>query len=133
VIPVSVEAPVSGLRVGDQVGPADLELPATHEVVWVPPRSAAQRLAVDRGVGVDITIRTRDLSSGVEVTRQRPANDTVLARLWRGVATVTRADGTVEVSPPVLMRMAGDALTPVRLAWFSRRINVGDTIVWSDP
>jgi hypothetical protein len=120
------------LQVGDTVGPANVALPATDEVVWAPARTAGQRLAIARGIGVDVSLRSRNLTTSVETTIVTAANATVHVRRWQATATITRANGTVVArSPAMLLRMAGDAATPVRS--ISRLLNIGDFVTWTAP
>lgn len=127
--PVTVPMLAADLRVGDQIGPEDVSLPATHTIVGVPERTESQRIALARGAGVELPVTTRATDSTVTVARRR-VTDTLHVRRYESLATVTRADGHVERPIRVLLRPAGDMVTfdstPLMLRY-------GDSVTLSAP
>lgn len=117
-VTIAVATSVEDLRAGDVVGPSDVALPVEFTVVAVLRRTYRQRLAL-----ADVVLRVEDAEG--RHSEAFSQETVVYVRRWRALATITRADGTVDaIRRSIRLRPAGDAMAVVSTA--TLRLQPGD-------
>jgi hypothetical protein len=118
---IAVATPVEDLMYGDNIGPADTALPVEFAVLGVP-----ERTVKDKQQGASVMLQA---SAGAP-TRTYTPGTAVYVRRFRAIATITRADGTVDATRRTIrLRAIGDAVTPISTA--TMQLKPGDSFTLS--
>jgi hypothetical protein len=119
---IAVATPVEDLVYGDNVGPVDVSLPIDFVVVGVPERTIREKQQ-----GELVALR----ASAGSTARTYIPGTVVYVRRYRAIATITRADGTVDATRRTirLRPIVGDAVTPISTT--TMQLRPGDSFTLS--